>query len=519
MFDPVTILCALACGMLARSVGLPALMGYLAAGFILFELGATPGPVLDTLAKTGVTLLLFTIGLKLKPAELLEKKVWGSATAHMIISIGFLLPLLLAFGKLVPGVEISFGVGLLVAFALSFSSTVFAIQILQARGEMSSRHANLSIGILLMQDVAAVIFIGASTGKVPEPTALLLLLLIPARPLIIRLLSLAGHDELFTLFGLALAIGGADVFELVDIKGDLGALILGAMLAGHPIGKELAKNLLQFKDLFLVGFFVTIGLSGWPSEQLVYLALIIGLLAPLKSPLFFWLMTRFQALPRTAVLSSAALSNYSEFGLIVVAIASQQGMLDGDWSAALSLSIAASFLLSSAMNLRVHAFYLANYERLRRFKNRKLTIDLPDCSGTKVVVLGMGRIGSSAYEALQQNFGGDVLGVDDNDSKLASCQARGQRVVAADASDPMFWAQINLDEIEHVMLALTNHRENMLVGKLLRDLGYRGKIIASVRYSDEAEELRRHDIMCFNVYAEAGANFATHANPARAQTA
>ena len=77
MFDPLIIICALICGLLARSLGLPALIGYLAAGFVLHELGATEGELLSQLADVGVTLLLFSIGLKLKPADLLESKVWG----------------------------------------------------------------------------------------------------------------------------------------------------------------------------------------------------------------------------------------------------------------------------------------------------------------------------------------------------------------------------------------------------------------------------------------------------------
>jgi predicted Kef-type K+ transport protein len=512
VFDPITIACALLCGMLARTIGLPALIGYLAAGFMLYELGTTPGPLLHELAETGVTLLLFSIGLKLRPAELLEAKVWGSTAIHMVATIGFLTPLLLLATRMMPGVTMPIDDALLVAFALSFSSTVFAIQVMQARGEMSSRHASLSIGILLIQDIAAVAYIAASTGKLPDPTALLLLLLIPARPLIIRLLNLAGHDELLTLSGLALAIGGADVFELVNVKGDLGALILGAMLAGSPKGKELAKNLLQFKDLFLVGFFVSIGLSGWPDQELVYVALLIGILAPLKSPLFFWLMTRFQTMPRTAVLSAAALSNYSEFGLIVIAIAAKEGLIDSQWSVALSLSIAASFLLSSLMNLRVHSYYLQHHSRLRRFKNQNLSIGVPDCSGARVMVLGMGNIGRGAYESLHERYGNEVLGVDDNDSKLVTCRSSGMRVVAADASDPMFWTQVDLQVLENVMLALTNHRENMLVGKLLRDTGYSGRITAIVRFNDEADELRRYDIDSFNMYENAGAGFATHAD-------
>ncbi|MEP5764050.1 MAG: cation:proton antiporter family protein [Halieaceae bacterium] len=517
MFDPISIICALCLGMLARSVGLPALIGYLATGFFLHEFGSTPGPLLLELADIGVTLLLFSIGLKLRPADLLEAKVWGSATVHMVLTIGLLTPTLLVASQLLPGITLDLGKSVLVAFALSFSSTVFAIQVMQARGEMSSRHAGLSIGILLLQDIAAVVFIAGSTGKIPEWEALALLLLIPARPLILRLMRLAGHEELFTLFGLALAIGGAEVFEMLGVKGDLGALILGALFAGHPKGKELAKNLLQFKDLFLVGFFVSIGLSGWPGTEMIYIALLAGLLVPLKAPLFFWLMARFHTPPRTALLSAVALTNYSEFGLIVVAIASKEGMLGAHWSATLSLAIAISFLISSAANMRIHQIYYRNYALLRSFKSERLRVAVPDTSGARIIVLGMGNIGRGAYAAMQERHGDCVLGVDDNDSKLEQCRDCGHRVVAADASDPLFWSYVDLGQIEQVMLALTNHRENMLVGALLREIGYSGLITAIIRFSDEEEELRTYDISSFNMYAEAGSGFANHADRGRAE--
>ncbi len=160
----------------------------------------------------------------------------------MALCIGALMPALLLCGFLLPGLALDWSQALILAFALSFSSTVFTIQVLQERGEMSSRHATLAIGILLMQDIAAVVFIAASTGKVPEWTALGLLVLIPLRPLILRLLSLAGHGELFTLCGLALALGGAELFESGRIQGDLGALILRCATGRTAQCHELAKN-------------------------------------------------------------------------------------------------------------------------------------------------------------------------------------------------------------------------------------------------------------------------------------
>ena len=412
-----------------------------------------------------------------------------------------------------PGITMEFSDSVLIAFALSFSSTVFAIQVMQSRGEMSSRHANLSIGVLLLQDIAAVIFIAGSTGKVPDRTALLLLLLIPARPLIIRLLKLAGHDELFTLFGLALALLGADLFELVGVKGDLGALILGAMLANDRKGKELAKNLLQFKDLFLVGFFISIGLSGWPAEELVYVALLIGVLAPLKSPLYFWLMTRFSTPPRTAVLSAAALSNYSEFGLIVVAIASKEGMLDYQWSAALSLSIALSFLLSSGMNLKAHSFYMRHFNKLRRFKRRTLETDLPDISDARVIVLGMGNIGSGAYSTCAA---ATVMKCSASMTMTASWRCVVRAVNA-------WWAPTPVTQCSGRSSISTQGRagaagadqppgEHAGGQAAAWAVGYNGFITAIVRFDDEAEDLARYNIASFNLFAEAGMGFAAHAD-------
>ena len=101
--------------------------------------------------------------------------------------------------------------------------------------------------------------------------------------------------------------------------------------------------------------------------------------------------------------------------------------------------------------------------------------------------------------------------LDDNILKLNQHKKQGRRIAQADASDPDFWRQVNLDKIELVMLALTNHQENILVGSLLTYLGYRGQVAAVVRFSEEAGELEQHGISAFNLYAQAGAGFAAHA--------
>lgn len=511
MVDPLIILAALICGLLSRAAGLPALIGYLAAGFVLHEANLEGGEILHTLSDLGITLLLFTIGLKLNFSDLLRSAVWGTTLVHMAVMQLLFTALLYGLSTMLPGIGLDLTGVLVVAFALTFSSTVFVIQVMQERGEMASRHANLAIGILIIQDLAAVCFLALSTGKTPAPAAVLLLALIPLRGLVLRLLAHAGHGELFTLFGLALALGGAQLFEAVGIKGDLGVLLIGAWLAGHQKSKELARNLLQFKDLFLVGFFLSIGLEGWPQQELIIFAVVLGGVAVLKPVLYFPLMTLFHTPARTAVLASGALANYSEFGLIVIAIAASAGWVDPQWSGAISLAIAVSFLLATPINVSSHQLYSRFRDRFIAFESGVVRQQWPDTRGVKVIILGMGNIGTGAYEAIAEQLGPEVLGVDDNDNKLAAHRARYRRVVAADASDPDFWHRVNLKQIKLVLLALTNHRENLLVARVLRDMDYSGKIAAVVRFREEAEELQQHGISAFNLYSQAGSGFAAHA--------
>lgn len=511
MLDPIIILIALAGGLASRALGLPALIGYLAAGFILHETNIHGGELLHELANLGITLLLFTIGLKLTPSELLKPRVWGTTLIHMALMQLFFMGVLWLAGQLMPGLGLALNDTLVIAFALTFSSTVFVIQVMQERGEMASRHANLAIGILVIQDLAAVLFLSATKGTIPHPEAIGLLLLWPLRGVVTRLLEKAGHGELFTLFGLGLALGGAALFELVGIKGDLGALVVGALLAGTQKSKELYRNLMNFKDLFLVGFFLSIGLDGWPHEEALILALVLGMLAVIKTLLYFPLMTWLHTTPRTALLSATMMGNYSEFGLVVVAVAAQSGWLGGEWASAVSLAIATSFVLSSPLSNRAHSLYRTYHSLWLRFETGKVQVQRPDTSGARIIVLGMGNIGTGAYDAIAEQHGYAVLGVDLNERKLAEHTRKHRRVVTADASDPDFWYRVRLDEVELVLLALTHHEENMLVGSLLEELGYTGRVAAVVRFKEEARELEQRGFSAFNLYAQAGAGFADHA--------
>jgi Kef-type K+ transport system, predicted NAD-binding component len=149
-------------------------VGFLAAGFLLNALGAEGGEFLQAMADLGITLLLFSIGLKLKLKSLARPEVWGTATLHMgavSLFIGAVV-LGLSYTGLPLLSDLSLGTALLIGFAMSFSSTVFAVKVLDELGANNARHGQVAIGVLVVQDIAAVVFIAASMGKLPSPWAL-----------------------------------------------------------------------------------------------------------------------------------------------------------------------------------------------------------------------------------------------------------------------------------------------------------------------------------------------------------
>lgn len=524
--DLLFISVAFVSGLLVRQVGLPPLVGFLVAGFGLNLCGVEGGESLQDFGDFGVTLLLFTIGLKLKLQSLARPQVWGVATLHMLVTVLVFTLALLGLSALSLGLFAGLEpkVALILAFALSFSSTVFAVKALEECGELSSLHGRISIGILIMQDIFAVAFLVLSTGKVPSIWAFALLAgLFVARPVLSRLIERSGHGELLLLFGLLLTIAGASAFEAVRLKGDLGALMAGMLVAHHPKAGELADKLLSFKDLLLVGFFLNIGLTGVPTLSGLMAACILVLVLPLKVSLFFFLMTRMRLRGRTAFLGSLSLANYSEFGLIVGTVAVANGWLPADWLVTLAVGLSASFVLASPLNARGHTLYGRWSRLLVRFETpQRLPEDeLIDCGDPEVVVVGMGRTGTAAYDALRQRYGDWVLGMDFNEAKVKTHSAAGRRVILGDATDVDFVARLEKTpgrRLRLLLLAMPNVEANLTATRLMTDrlraLGVADRVtLAAVAlHDDDVTVLKEAGVgAAFNLYADAGAGFALHA--------
>ncbi|MEM1416127.1 MAG: cation:proton antiporter family protein [Myxococcota bacterium] len=508
---------AFAFGLLARGVGQTAAIGFLAAGFVLEELGVVSDQALRELADLGVTLLLFTIGLKLDLRTLARPHVSGLAIAHLGLSTLVAGGVFFALGA--GGITWLEGASTAalaeLAFATAFSSTVIASKLLEERKDLGAVYGRAAIGVLVVQDLAAVLFLAAREGKAPEPAALLLLLLPAARPLLARLLDFTGHGVLLVLAGLTAALGFGALFAAVGLKAALGALLGGVLLAGSPKGKELARALLPFRDFFLVGFFLSVGLSGLPTWTSVAVAATLLLVLPFKAALFWALGLALKLRARTAFLLAGSLAQLSEFGLIVLAALYADGAVPTDWLTGFALAFAVSCVLSELLGRRTYGLWERHRARLMPLaRSERLPEERPvDVRDASVLVFGLGRIGTSALRSLERHGVGQLVGFDNDPDVVDAQRAAGRRVYLGSPADPDLFERLHLDPagVRWVLLALSSGRDHLNALEQLRHAGFTGRIAVVARYDDELPELEAAGAnVAVPVYAEAGVGLATH---------
>lgn len=508
------LLVAFIFGFICKLINLPALIGFLIAGFVLHAMGYTSDPNLDTIADLGITVMLFTIGLKLNIRDLVKTEVWFSSVSHLTLWV--CMSVALIFLLITMGVPYFVGLSLaqaaIIGFAFSFSSTVCVVKILDEAGESRTRHGKIAIGMLVMQDIFAVLFLALASGEMPSVYALGLFALIPLAPLLRKLLEESGHGELLPLGGLFFALGGYYLFELVGVKGDLGALIIGVLLAKSSKSAELSKSLLAFKDLFLVGFFLSIGLSALPTFTMIILAALITLLLiPVKYALFFGIFAACKLRVRSSYLSSLIMSNYSEFGLIVIAVAVSLGMLSPDWLVIMALSASFSFTLSSVIYKHSHEYYARVKHKLRNYQRAVVLPEdrSPQMPKAEIIVIGLGRVGKGAFATLTAALGSKVWGMDADAEKVARMQSDGKQVIVGDGENIDLWDKLDLSNIKLVLLALPSSEDSANITYQLNLANFGGKIVAIARYKDEEEALLSKGVhKVFNFYNDAGLGFA-----------
>jgi K+:H+ antiporter len=519
-------------GFIARRVGLPAIVGYIAAGVAIgpFTPGLVADPTVATeLAEIGVILLMFGVGIHFSFRDLLAVRGIAVPGAAVQIALATVLGTSL-------GVMLGFGVGggLVLGLAISVASTVVLLRALEDRNELDTQQGRIAIGWLIVEDLFTVIVLvllpliaplfgatssepgtngagSASAGALAEivfavaRAAIFAILMIVAGarfiPWILLQVARQGSRELFTLAVLAIALGIAYAASTIfGVSFALGAFLAGLVVSESDMSHQAAADALPLRDAFAVLFFVSVGmlldpsyLMANPLPVLAMLALIV-VAQPLAA---FAIVEAFGYPSRVALTVAAALGQIGEFSFIVGTLGLGIGLLP---EAGFQLIVAGA-LLSIAINPALFALIEPLDRRFRdqpllvRVQRRRIrelgTIDETQRASlvNHAVICGYGRVGRLIGPALERR-GFKYTVITQQRDEVDRLRSQGVIAIYGDAAHTEVLEMAGVASARLVVVATSEPNETRLIVERVQALDPGVDIVVRTHSDTEAAHLR-----------------------------
>lgn len=466
---------------LFKRLGLGSVLGYVAAGALVGPFGL--GLLADVegvrhISEFGVVLLLFVIGLELRPARLwrLRAEIFGLGFAQVALTGALLGSILLVVGA-------ATGAAIVIGLALALSSTAFGVQILRDQKALSTPYGDRAFSILLFQDIAVVPILalttvlgGASSGLGLDEAwipigALIGLVLVGHFGLhhVFRLIAIVKADEVFTAAALLVVALAALLMQWAGLSMALGAFIAGVLMAETEFRHQLESDIEPFRALFLGLFFVGVGMAvDWTVAATWWWAVIGGaiVLFALKMAVLYGL-TRMVGSPRDDALRiGATLGQAGEFGFVVFALAANDGLIRGDTEAALTIMVALSMALTPLASLGLNR-WLARDEARREAAGEDLHAP-EEAEPARVIVAGFGRTGQVVARILRMR-GYSVTLIDNAPRRIRLARTFGSEVFYGDASKADVMRAAGAEEAEAVFYCINDREGAKLAVSRMRE--------------------------------------------------
>ena len=477
---------ALIFGYVFKILSLPILIGFITSGLFFSYINfSDTDNILTIPSKIGVELLLFSIGLKVKPKSFLSLSFINIFFLHSIIvtAIYFFLT----------NINLVIETKILLCIILTFSSTVIASKSLEDRKEINSFHGRNSVLVLIFQDILALFLLLYTNENNVSYYSFLLLLIpfcVPFFKIILTKLKSNEELELLASIIIGLFIGGY-LFDKLGLSGELGSLIMGMLLSNYKSASKLGEKIWSLREILLVAFFLSLGMKLELNNDIIINSLLLILLLLIKFLSLFFLLIFFKLRAYSSFLISISLLTYSEFALIVASSWYDNNLIDKTILGILVFSVCMSFIIGSVLNKYVHEIFVKFEKFLIKFERKKHHPDeQPHTFGeAEIMIVGMGRIGTSIFNNLILN-GMKVVGVD-ADTELALLKlSEGNRVAFADAEDPGFWSKLRFGKLKVIVLALPEFHAQNWSTLQARRFGFSGKIIIPTRSKDGIKILK-----------------------------
>ncbi|WP_069624899.1 monovalent cation:proton antiporter-2 (CPA2) family protein [Methyloceanibacter marginalis] len=466
---------------IGRFLGIGAVLGYLAAGVVIgpFVLGRyyaleDADQVLH-LGEFGVVLLLFVIGLELRPIRLwsMRSAIFGLGVAQLVITAFLLAAIGLALG--LPPSQ-----ALFIGLALSLSSTAFALQVMEERGELTTRHGRLAFSVLLFQDLAAIPLIalvplfalGVEEPKMDLASAGLAILTIAGVILVGRfllsrlyhLVAATGVREAMTASALLTVVGVALIMEAVGLSAALGSFIAGALLADSEYRHQIEADIAPFEGLLLAVFFIAVGMS----IDLSVLVAQLGRCWP-SSQVCFWVKaTVLYGLGRWWGLANASarrlgiiLSQGGEFAFVLFSVGMFEGVIGRDTASLLTLAVTLSMAATPLL-------LLIDDVVARALTPAPPDYEMPPEGEQHVIIAGFGRFGQIVARVLRARHI-PFTALDASIAQVTSSSRFGAEIYYGDAGRIDILRAAGARKAQAFVLAIDNVDASIRVAEVVRE--------------------------------------------------
>ena len=477
---------ALICGQIFRFLSLPILVGFIFSGYLFnyFDIGDSNN-LLSLPAELGVELLLFSIGLKIKPSFFLN---------FDLVLLFFLNTLILSsIYFLFLHFEINLINFIILCISLTFSSTVIVSKVLENRNELKTFHGRISIIIIIFQDIIALILLTFTEVEQLSTNFFYVLIFPLLIPLILHLLSyFRSNQELELISSIVIALlFGATFFKYIGLTGEIGALIMGICLSNYKYADKLSDKIWGIREILLLAFFISIGMELKIDTSVLINSFLLLSILFLKTIILFFLLLIFKLRSYSAFLISISLTSYSEFSLIIVSSWFDSGIIKNEILTIVTCSICLSFIIGSILNSYVHELYVFFEKYLVVFERKTHHPDEEPhtCGEAQVMILGMGRIGSSIFQNLQDK-NVKVVGFDADTDLVKKYLVKGKRVAFADAEDPGFWSKLRFGKLKTIIISLPEFHSQNWSTQQARKYGFKGNIIVPTTTKGDPEILK-----------------------------
>ena len=498
---------------LFRRLKLPAILAYLVAGVLVGEHGlniAQDQIDYDHFAELGIVFLLFTLGLEFSLPRLMAMRHLVLAVGSLQVGISLLIFIVasMLFG-------LNFESAFVVGGILALSSTAIVIRQLSETGAMKRKSGQLSVAILLFQDVAVVplliitpmLVLDSETSMVwalgiaiLKGVVVVTLLLFIGKwllPKVFNIIAQVRTDELFVLTTLLVTLLASALTQWFGLSMALGAFLAGMMLSESEYKHQLEADIRPYRDILLGLFFITVGMkldvALLISSPFTLLAIMLSFMI-IKVLVIKVLATRAGESSKDAWASGLMLAQMGEFGFVLIALANRVELLPSDVSSML--------LGAGVISMAITPYMIDHARSWSLFLSQDKSPDtsdleqLPENENLKnhVIICGFGRIGQTVSRFLKQETI-DFVAIDIDPLRTRTAREAGENVLFGSSRQTELLNAAHLSQAKLVVIAFGEDKQSLEVVQKVRSLSPDVPILVRTRNDDHLDVLH-----------EAGAN-------------